>query len=198
MKITELLPEVFNIQRQIPDHAVDISAFVKFFQQNKQSSKQVASSVWLGTVPWADSMFYFLEHESGQIMAWAKTTPTTILNETHDHLDFVYVVPQYRHGNTIQILLYSLKEIAPRTLIVDGALFLDGQRVISKFIGDHTIFHVHVLNKKTGEIAPFRELVNDPDKCYMFLKTHLPFHQQYMPAPFMEAVWLWDLNLTKL
>jgi hypothetical protein len=140
----------------------------------------------------------FLEHKSGQIMAWAKTTPTTILEETYDHLDFVYVIPQYKHGNTIQILLYSLKEIAPRTLIADGALFLDGQRVISKFIGDHTIFHVHVLNQKTGEIEPFRELVNDPDKVYIFLKTGLPFHQQYMPAPFMEAVWLWDLNLTQL
>jgi hypothetical protein len=198
MKISELIPEVFNIQKSIPDHSVNLPAFEEFFKQNKHTSKQVAAHVWMGTAHVENSVFYFLEHENGDILAWGKTTPTTIRTETYDHLDFVYVVPKHKHGNTIRILLYALKESVPRTLIADGAVFLDGQRVMSKFIGDHSIFHVHVLNKKTGEIEQFVELVNDPDKCYIFLKTNLPFHQQYAPAPFMESIWLWDLNVPKL
>lgn len=194
MKIVEMIPEVFNIQKAVPDHSVNLPAFVNFFKQHKQSHKQVAANVWMGTAKEADSVYYFLENESGDILAWAKTTPKTILNETYDHLDFVYVVPKHRHSNTVRILLYALKESVPRMLIADGAVFLDGQRVMTKFIGNHSIFRVQLFNKKTGEIEPFEELVNDPDKCYIFLKTHLPFSQQYAPVPFMEAIWLWDLN----
>ena len=195
MKIAELIPEVFNIHKKIPDHAVDIPAYVEFLKKHKHAHTQVAANVWLGQAHDAGSDFYFLEDQNQELLAWAKTTPQIIINQTYDHLDFVYVVPAHRKGNTVRILLYALKETVPRTLIADGVVFLDGQRVMRRFIGDHSIFLVQVLNKKTGETEPFHELVNDPHKCYIFFKTQLPFHKQYMPEPFMETIWLWDLNL---
>ncbi len=126
-------------------------------------------------------------------MAWAKTTPISILQSSYTHLDFIYVRPAYRKTHALKILLYGLKEFCQHILVANGVLFRDGQRVMQKFINDDSIFRVRVLDKKTGDIAPFEDLVNDPDKCYLFLKTSLPFNQRYLPEPFMESVWLLDL-----
>lgn len=193
MKISELLGEAYTLGMKIPDTKVDIKGTIAHLLAGYKKVAKVAEDVDLCFNEKPEGRYYFLMLDNDEVIAWAKVSTKDILNKTYDHLDFVYVVPSHRGSNAIKILLHSLKEETPRQLIDDGVLFLDGQRIMNKFLVNDSIFKVQVLNKITGKITPFTELLNDPEKCYILKEDKQGYGKQFMPLPLMEFCWYYSL-----
>jgi hypothetical protein len=194
MKIHELLPEVFNISKTISSDSIDFQGTKEFLKKHQTSSREIAADVFLGASAVGESEFHFLENSQKEILGWAKTSPKEILNKSYTHLDFILVRPEWTGTNALKLLLYGIKETLPSPLVVDGALFQDGQRVMLQFLRDESIFRAQVLNKRTGETREFTGLVNDPELCYVLLPSGLGFGQQFMPESVMKFTWFFSLR----
>ena len=160
-------------------------------KENYTEIGQVAQDIVFCKGVKQEGVYYFLLLNGEDIIAWAKVSPTTILNSNYNHLDFVYVVPEHRASQAIKILLYALKEEL-HALIVDGAICHDGQPLMTKFSAN-SIFNIEVLNKQTGETEPFTGLVNHAHKCYLLKETGLGYSKQFMPESVMATCWYFPL-----
>ena len=190
--IIQTIAEVFNISGKIPDDKVDITGITAYLLTNSDEISQVAQDIVFCKSRKPEGVYYFLLENQKEPIAWSKVSGKEIQNQDYNHLDFVCVVPAHRGSNAIKILLYALKEEL-HSLIIDGAIFRDGQRLMLKFLSGTPIFNVKVLNKKTGKTAPFTELVNDSDKCYLLSETQLGDGKQFMPESLMKMSWYFAL-----
>lgn len=194
MKIHELLPEVFNISKTISSDSIDFQGTQEFLKKHQTKSREIAADVFLGASLVGESKFYFVENSEKEILGWAKISPKEILNTSYNHLDFILIRPEWRGTNALKLLLYGIKETLPGGLVVDGAVFHDGQRMMTRFLRDESIFQVRVLNKRTGETMELTGLVNDPELCYLLSPTGLGFGQQFMPESVMKFTWFFSLK----
>lgn len=127
--------------------------------------------------------YHSLVKNNSTLLGFVKLSNNTIHDIEYQHIDLIYILPEFRNSRAIYRLLFYVKEYTSTPIIADGAIFKDGQSIIQKFLTNN-LARVSILNKNTGEVSPFSGLVNDPDLCYIFESTMLGFGKQYLPESF--------------
>jgi hypothetical protein len=115
-----------------------------------------------------------------------------ILGKQYQHVDIIYILPEFRHTTAIKWLLYAIKEYADYPVIADGAIFKDGGKLISS-MSKYGASQIKSLNKITGEKIPIAGPINDPDLCYIFESTRLGPGKNYFneDANSRHQGWIW-------
>jgi hypothetical protein len=124
--------------------------------------------------------WYFLKNKN-DIQGAVKLSKLVAAGKEYNHVDVIYVFPEFRKTKAIYNLIYYTKEIVNAPTLVDGAIFKDGQQLLSR-LAKSNLARVSILDKTTGEKTPFDTTINDLDKCYILESTTLGFGKQIFPG----------------
>lgn len=105
--------------------------------------------------------FYGL-YKGDVLVGWVKITPRSMFRVVYSHIDVVYILPEFRKGKVVPIFLYALKEILDKPIMVDGAIFDDGEKLIDA-IHKRKLYPVYNINKKTGDKTEYKPGTIDYD-----------------------------------
>lgn len=171
MKIQEIVnAEVYSIDKTVTHNDEYQKATVTNMTVSGVLVKQIASDLTLWKTP-KDEYFLKLNDD---IVAYAITYKESIRGIYYTGIDVIYTFPEYRGKSFAKYLLYGIKEESKTNVIIDRAVFKDGQQLV-KSLAAQQFVPVSVLDKETGEKTKFVDLINDLDKCYMFEQTRLGY-----------------------
>ena len=109
-------------------------------------------------------------------------------------MDFIYVLKEIRGNQYAKYLVYGVKEHVIQPLIIDVAVFTDGQTLIQG-LSNYAAVSLKVLDKKTGDITKFKELVHDENLCYLVENTGIG--HKYVNEAIISDVWFEWFNQPK-
>jgi len=189
MKSTEFATEAFS-GPEFPDEKVD-HKFVDSQIHDATKLMDVSSSLSL----WQKGEFFVLKKDQSVVVGYVKMSEIefiTLPKQIFNHIDLVYILPEFRKTPAIKWLIYAVKEKAKYPVVADGAIFKGGQDLIlsMKKLGMSRIF---AFNKITGQKQELSGLINDPDYCYIFESTRLGFGKNYFnedQTPELDG-WVW-------
>lgn len=171
MKINEIIrTEVYSINKEVPHNAEHQTSIVDKLNATGRLIKQLSSNLTLWNT---DNNEYFLKF-GDETVSYATVYPETVNQEQYTGIDMIYTFPQFRGKSFAKYLLYGIKEESKTNVIIDRAVFKDGQQLV-KSLAAQQFVPVSVLDKETGEKTKFVDLINDLDKCYMFEQTRLGY-----------------------
>lgn len=158
---------------------------------------QVRDSVKLSDVSetlsiWRKGEFLVLNKDQSAMVGFVKVSNISILDNIYNHIDLIYIKPEFRKTSAIKWLLYAVKEYAGLPVIADGAIFSGGEEVIMS-LSKYGLAQPSVLNKITGEKSELTAPVNDPNLCYFFESTKLGPGKNYIAEDAADhgPGWVW-------
>lgn len=165
-----------------PDEHMDTDFFTNKSFTGATKIEDLAKNLSL----WKKGSWLTLAKDETTLLGGVSISPVTILGTAYDHIDAIYIFPQYRKSSAAHWLLYAVKEHATNPVIADGAIFSDGGALIDSILR-HKLHKVHVLNKKTGQVSPYTEPVYDNNSCYLFEQVQMGYGKIY--EDFNRFIW---------
>jgi len=94
--------------------------------------------------------FYILRDKEGDITyGWANVSPITLNQTTYQHLQLIYVLPQYRKTGVSKVLFHGIKQTTNTPIVIDGPIFKAGEKFIDS-LSKTEHYNIWVFNKKTN------------------------------------------------
>jgi hypothetical protein len=186
MKSSEFITDAVRFG-DFPDDSVDQHHYA-FQMSGATKLSDITNNLSL----WQKDEFLILHKDQKDMVGFVKISKKVILDNTYNHIDLIYIKPEYRNTSAIKWLLYSIKEYAASPVIADGAIFAGGEELIMS-LGKHGMAEPKVLNKETGEKTALVEPINDPTLCYLFESTNLGPGKNYFneDASNRSLGWVW-------
>ena len=118
-----------------------------------------------------DSYYFLKKGES--LVGWTELTDVTYNHQQYYSLKIVYILPQYRQTKATLLLVYGVKQLLTRPVIVDGALFAKGNELLTGLYHRER-FKISTVDKKTGEQTPYHptDITDDMDKNFVIVEAH--------------------------
>lgn len=100
--------------------------------------------------------FYALKriHDS-RILGWVQLQDMTFHNKEYKHINIIYTIPEFRKAGVAFLLLHALKEILHKPLLMDNAVFNDGEAFVNSLL-QRKVFSIKTLNKQTGDTKEYQ------------------------------------------
>jgi hypothetical protein len=137
---------------------------------------EIVTQVNADTIILKNSDWYLIS-SNNSAQGGIKISQTSLLSNNYNHVDLIYILPEFRQTKAIFNLIYYVKELLTGPTLADGAIFKDGGKLL-KAMSRSSLARVGIIDKTTGEILPFTDTINDPEKCYIFESTGLGFGKQ--------------------
>lgn len=175
------LDEVSNFG-EMPEFNID--EFRLKLMDGATKVKQIEKHIWL----WRNGVWTILANdEDDQPLGCFKMSRVAILGTEYAHLDVIYVFPEHRRIGISRFLLIVMKSETDLPIIADGAVFAVGQKLLRRTLRE-PVLSVQMLNKTTGEIEPFHDVVDDLDRCYLLRETKLAYSVELSPG--IQPIWI--------
>jgi len=167
--------------KEIITHGEHPNLDSQLIDQNYWNGAELIQQVYKNVFLYKNSDYYFLAKDK-EVIGYIKLSQQSILNQTYEHIDSIYVKTKYRNTHSFKWLIFSVKQLAKYPIIADGAIFKGGNKLI-QYIINNNIFTVSLLNKVTGvKIPATTAYITHWDLCYLFEQNKLDFDKQYRPG----------------
>jgi hypothetical protein len=115
---------------------------------------------------------YYILKKNDQLVGWLTLGDTTYLGQQYYSFDLIYIMPQYRNTRATLLLVYGVKELLDKPIIVDGMLFVKGRELLNA-VYTRDRYKISTVDKKTGERTRYRpsDLVVDKDKNFVIIES---------------------------
>ena len=144
--------------------------------------KQISASLSV----YQNSEVYALVKDT-QVVGILKIVPKNHFKKNYAEAELVYVTQQFRKSPAIRWMLYAVREITDKPLLIDGPVFTGGERIID-FVERNKLFKLSILDKTNGEIKPYDPAVNDMDLAIVLETADIGFGKDYIPES-VDYVW---------
>lgn len=188
MKITEIIKHnTFPENYLSPEEEIEYVKR-KYHLDKAQTISNVRSNVVLKKVDTDFGTTMFLLVKDDEPLSVLDTTEVDIADKKYTFIKLIYVLKAYRNTNALKWLLYAVAEVLQNPVVIDGAVYSGGQRVID-FLSKNAAVKLYVLDKNTGEVSDFTEIPNSPDKVVIVTTGKHGFGTQYLDEGFMPYTW---------
>jgi hypothetical protein len=115
---------------------------------------------------------YYIIKKNDQLVGWLTLGDNTYDGQQYYTFELIYILPQFRKTKATLLLVYGVKELLDKPVIVDGMLFVDGKDLLNAVYARDR-FKISTVDKKTGERTPYRpsDLVVDMDKNFVIIES---------------------------
>lgn len=84
-----------------------------------------------------------------EVLGWIELKKVSMFNKPFNLVKVLYVRPEFRKKNVTLIFIHALRETLDAPIMVDGAVFEDGEKLIDA-IHKRKMYDVYVIDKQTG------------------------------------------------
>lgn len=115
---------------------------------------------------------YYIIKKNDQLVGWLTLGDNTYDGQQYYTFELIYILPQFRKTKATLLLVYGVKELLDKPVIVDGMLFADGKDLLNA-VYTRDRFKISTVDKKTGERTPYTpaDLVIDKDKNFVIIES---------------------------
>lgn len=85
-----------------------------------------------------------------EVYAWSKVSNRMFHGKNYLYLDLIYVLPKYRNTGISMVLFHGIKETAKTGVIIDSAVFKDGEHFINS-LAKKDIYNVKFIDRESGK-----------------------------------------------
>lgn len=152
MKLKDLVEMAFKTGTTFPGYTPDqLQIALNSFKDAEELTKCEDGKFCLIK----NGSFYALKRvDDSQILGWTQLQDVDLNGEAYKHVNIIYTIPEFRKAGVAFLLLHTLKEIMNTPLLLDGAVFNDGEAFINS-LSQRKVFSIKTLNKKTGVITDY-------------------------------------------
>ena len=174
-----LIHEIFSSGTKFKDFSKDdiesASLYVK-----KSATKEVSlenGNYSLKITP--DDYYALCKGEEDTLVGWVRLDSRTISRKQFKTLRLIYILPEFKKTKAFLILLNAVRSEIKVPLLVDGAVFKDGEEAL-KSLSRREQFKVKVIDLDSGSEEEFNGTVpNDKSKGIVVEGFDFPLEEMY-------------------
>jgi len=134
-----------------------------------------------------DNFFILRDTKHKQTYGWLGISKKSFYRKQYHYLTIVYILPQFRNKGISQILFNAVKQVIGSPIIIDGPIFLKGEKFIDSLI-KRGFVKAHLYNKETGEYSKDYEPGDSyDDKSVIIVEGGVSLYEYYSPGQFVKT-----------